>query len=202
MTQYRSHTEETIGYMKEYFDEFLRSKDVFTRYRLSKSGKKTADEYRKERAEYYRCTYVQLIQLLGEPIGMSSTYLIRRRGSNAEFKDLVLKARKAYIENPDAVFWSVRLLLYVDGFWVPSNSLLGLSGQLQSWQSSTSAIKASMSVMECGSSRAVLHMGGVYSGVDLPFACSIAWAWVFFGGLLHSDRLRTTKGGTFVLGTP
>jgi hypothetical protein len=132
MTQYQSHTEETIGYMKEYFDKSLCSKDVFARYRLSNSGKKTADEYRKKRAEYYRCTYVQLIQLLDEPIGMSSTHLIRRRGSNPEFKDLVLKTRKAYIENPDAPSWSVRLLLYTDGFWVPSNPLMGLSGLVQS----------------------------------------------------------------------
>jgi hypothetical protein len=43
MAQYRYHTEATIVYMENYLEEFHRHKDVFSRFRVSKSTKKVSE---------------------------------------------------------------------------------------------------------------------------------------------------------------
>jgi len=43
LSRYRSHTDSTIGYMKEYLQQFHKTKDVFLRYRASKVAKAKAD---------------------------------------------------------------------------------------------------------------------------------------------------------------
>ena len=42
MTQYRSHTSETVSYMQEYLRSFHETKDVFLRFRAGKKAKKAA----------------------------------------------------------------------------------------------------------------------------------------------------------------
>ena len=48
MTQYRSHTDETIQYMEDYDNRFHKTKDIFLEFRISKQTKAKADELRKE----------------------------------------------------------------------------------------------------------------------------------------------------------
>ena len=43
MAQYRSHTPETLGYMKEYLRQFHRHKDIFQEFRTSKRMREEAD---------------------------------------------------------------------------------------------------------------------------------------------------------------
>jgi hypothetical protein len=51
LSRYRSHTDSTIGYMRQYLQRFHASKDVFLRYRASKSAKARADVVSKELTE-------------------------------------------------------------------------------------------------------------------------------------------------------
>jgi len=48
MAQYRYHTEATIKYMENYLEEFHRHKDVFSRFRASKSTKKVSEALKKQ----------------------------------------------------------------------------------------------------------------------------------------------------------
>ena len=47
MAQYRYHTEATIEYMENYLEEIHRPKDVFSRFRASKSTKKASETLKK-----------------------------------------------------------------------------------------------------------------------------------------------------------
>jgi len=48
LSQYRSHTDSTIGYMQEYLRQFHKTKDVFLRYGAGKVAKAKADMVSKE----------------------------------------------------------------------------------------------------------------------------------------------------------
>jgi len=48
MVQYRYHTEATIEYMENYLEEFHYHKDVFSRFRTSKSTKKVSEALKKQ----------------------------------------------------------------------------------------------------------------------------------------------------------
>jgi hypothetical protein len=50
MAQYRYHTEATIEYMENYLEEFHCHKDVFSRFRASKSTKKVQEALKKQLA--------------------------------------------------------------------------------------------------------------------------------------------------------
>jgi len=51
LSRYRSHTDITIGYMRQYLQEFHPTKDVFLRYRATKATKGRADLVSKELTE-------------------------------------------------------------------------------------------------------------------------------------------------------
>jgi hypothetical protein len=51
LSRYRSHTDSTIKYMRQYLQRFHATKDVFLRYRASKSAKARADVVSKELTE-------------------------------------------------------------------------------------------------------------------------------------------------------
>jgi len=51
LSRYRSHTDSIIGYMRDYLQEFHRTKDVFLRYRATKATKGRADVVLKELTE-------------------------------------------------------------------------------------------------------------------------------------------------------
>jgi len=44
MAQYRSHTPDTIAYMEEYLDHFLRMKDIFMEFRVTKRTQAKVDK--------------------------------------------------------------------------------------------------------------------------------------------------------------
>jgi len=48
LSQFRSHTDSTIGYMREHLPEFRRTKYVILRYRATKATKGRADLVSKE----------------------------------------------------------------------------------------------------------------------------------------------------------
>jgi hypothetical protein len=54
MTKYHNHTDATIGYMEGYLANFHRSKEVFARFRATKSKKKVAEALRKQLSEDLR----------------------------------------------------------------------------------------------------------------------------------------------------
>ena len=54
MVKYRSHTDQTIGYMERYFEDFHRHKEVFARFRAKKSTKQSALVLRHELSEELR----------------------------------------------------------------------------------------------------------------------------------------------------
>ena len=54
MVKYRSHTDQNIGYMERYFEDFQRHKEVFTRFRAKKSTKQSAVLMRHELFEELR----------------------------------------------------------------------------------------------------------------------------------------------------
>ena len=47
MAQYRSHTDETMAYIKNYLGRFQKMKDVFLEFRVSKHTQAKIDEQRK-----------------------------------------------------------------------------------------------------------------------------------------------------------
>ena len=51
MVKYRSHTDQTIGYMEHYFEDFHRHKEVFARFRSKKSTKQAASVLRHKLSE-------------------------------------------------------------------------------------------------------------------------------------------------------
>jgi len=51
LSRYRRHTDSTIGYMREYLQEFHCTKDVFLRYQATKATKGRADVVSKELTE-------------------------------------------------------------------------------------------------------------------------------------------------------
>jgi len=48
MAQYRSHTPDTIAYMKEYLDQFERMKDIILEFRVIKRTQAKVDKQRNE----------------------------------------------------------------------------------------------------------------------------------------------------------
>jgi len=48
MAQYRSHTPDTIAYLKDYLDQFHRRKDIFLEFRVTKRTQAKVDKQRKE----------------------------------------------------------------------------------------------------------------------------------------------------------
>ena len=51
MVKYRSHTDQTIGYMERYFEDFHYHKEVFACFRKKKSTKQSASVLRHELSE-------------------------------------------------------------------------------------------------------------------------------------------------------
>jgi len=87
LSQYRSHTDSTIGYMEKYMQQFHKTKDVFLRYRAGKVAKAKADMVSKglntqttahrleEKAN--RCTAAQKARALAED-REEHTYLVNQ----------------------------------------------------------------------------------------------------------------------------
>jgi len=59
LSRYRSHTDSTIGYMREYLQEFHRTKDVFLRYQATKATKGRVDVVSKELTEWNKSRNVE-----------------------------------------------------------------------------------------------------------------------------------------------
>jgi hypothetical protein len=106
MTKYHNHTDATIGYMKGYLANCHHSKEVFARFRATKSKKKVAEALRKQLSEDLR------LRRESEPGWRSLSNAVKMRRIEQDRQTIEFEIQANLSEESDINFVKMHLLTH------------------------------------------------------------------------------------------
>jgi len=111
VAQYRAHTEETIGYLEEYLEDFHKYKDVFKPFRTTKATRKAADRHV---AKLKLALHGQ--HILEDEEGPALTEADKRQRDRADKEEIVGARREFISKKTNFSFVKIHLLShYIQG---------------------------------------------------------------------------------------
>ena len=124
MAQYRYHTEATIEYMENYLEEFHRHKDVFSRFRASKSTKKVSEALKKQ------LTLDKQEERESDPAWNNLSAAAKRRRVDEDKTQIESEIAQHLVDESDFNFVKMHLLNHFSDHIRQLGNLLNVSSEL------------------------------------------------------------------------
>jgi len=124
MAQYRYHTEATIEYMENYLEEFHRHKDVFSRFRNSKSTKKVSEALKMQ------LTLDKQEERESDPAWNNDSAAAKRRRVDEDKTQIELDIAPHLVDESDFNFVKMHLLNHLSDHIRQLGNLLNVSSEL------------------------------------------------------------------------